>query len=342
MNSLRLSQMILIMDRDTFEAERRFSHICDEFPCKIRYPLYYKAHKKEYIINPGEMIFIPAGWFHLVYSEGEDLNFALNFNVQDDCEFKEGKNGTLVPRVEKSGLEPHKNFSKYFKYDRKLRVLNDPSGAIPSDMLLYRYPTTDYSLKTISQFCDNARPNDYLMQNLADYPLPVPHVITTGYMSAVWVNFCNVRTYIHYDLLNNWLCQLAGRKRIIVFPPEDIDLLYMINPYPIHLILSLVGDEFVKHIKSEMDSAKVEDMCKALGGKTRILLENPKRIVSRNVSDLNNFKMFKMWMLVYTTLTIRDKDYRLRPGDYIEWPNSFTHMYSFALPPVFVSEMEGR
>lgn len=334
--------MILIMDRDTFAVERRFSQICDEFPCKSRYPLYYKAHKKEYIINPGEMIFIPAGWFHLVYSEGEDLNFALNFNLHDDYEFKEGNNGTLVPRVEKSGLEPHKNFTKYFKSDRKLRVLNDPSGAIPSDILLYRYPSTDYSLKTISEFCADARSNDYLMQNMADYPLPVPSVITTGYASAVWVNFCNIRTYIHYDLQNNWLCQLAGRKRIIMFPPEDRDFLYMLNPYPIDLIKSLVSDEFVKHIRRELNHGRVDDMLKALGGKTRILLENPKRIVSRNVSDLNGFKMFKMWMLVETTVIIRDKDYRLRPGDYIEWPNSFTHIYSFALPPVFVSEMEGQ
>ena len=328
------------MNQGSFLDERRFSYICDEFPCKIKYPLYYKAHKSEYVINPGEMIFIPAGWFHLVYSEGEGLNFAMNFNLKDVYKLIEGQSGPYTPRVEKCTIEPHKNISKYFKSETKLRVLNDSSGAIPSDILLYRYPQTEFNVKTISEFLRDELPHDYLMQNISDFPLPVPSVITTDYSAAVWANFCDVRTYIHYDLQNNWLCQLSGKKRIIIFPPEDRHLLYTLNPYPLKLIFSLTNDQFVIHNKSQLDQITVDLLNSQLGAKTKLIINNPKRIISRDISVLNGVKMFKIWALVNTSLIIRDKKYNLSPGDYIEWPNTFTHMYNFIFPLVFISEME--
>lgn len=325
------------MSQDSFLDERRFSYICDEFPCKIKYPLYYKAHKREYIINPGEMIFIPAGWFHLVYSEGTGLNFAINYNLKDGYNFTEGENGLYTPHVEKCDIQPHKNILKYFKPETKLRVLNDSSGAIPSDILLHRYPQTNFSLKTVSEFLRDEKQNEYLMQNVADFPLPVPSVVTTGYSAALWANFGGVRTYIHYDLQNNWLCQLSGRKRILIFPPEDREYLYTINPYPLDIIFSLTNDDFVVYIKSQLCDDLIKSLNEKLGGKTTVT--EPHRIVSRDISVLENKKIYKIWTLVYTEIVIRGRLYKLYPGDYIEWPNSFTHIYNFNLPVVFISEM---
>jgi hypothetical protein len=55
-------------------------------------------------------------------------------------------------------------------------------------------------------------------------------------MSSVWINYGNARCLIHYDEYDNWLCQLQGTKRVILFPHEDRDKLYMLNPVSINVI----------------------------------------------------------------------------------------------------------
>ena len=62
---------------EEFFAERKYSQIPEEFPDQDTYPLFYTAHKREYNLAPGDKLFIPAGWFHFVYSE-EGFNYALN------------------------------------------------------------------------------------------------------------------------------------------------------------------------------------------------------------------------------------------------------------------------
>ena len=68
---------------DTFLSETKYSCIEEEFPDKNKFPLYYEASKIEITIEAGEMLFIPAGWFHFVFSEDVDketgLNFAINY-----------------------------------------------------------------------------------------------------------------------------------------------------------------------------------------------------------------------------------------------------------------------
>ena len=62
------------MEVGQFFNERRFSRIEEEFPDKNQFPLYYKANKTEITIGPGDGLFIPSGWFHFVFSEGDGLN----------------------------------------------------------------------------------------------------------------------------------------------------------------------------------------------------------------------------------------------------------------------------
>ena len=89
----------------------------DEFPDKEKFPLYYKAHKQEFIIEPGQMLFIPPGWFHFVFSEDPDpetgLNFAVNYWYEPSEEWVEGRSGFKGPYIADSplpNLDPFKIF----------------------------------------------------------------------------------------------------------------------------------------------------------------------------------------------------------------------------------------
>ena len=41
------------------------------------FPLYYQARKIECTLNPGDMLYIPQGWWHWIFSQGEAI--AVNF-----------------------------------------------------------------------------------------------------------------------------------------------------------------------------------------------------------------------------------------------------------------------
>lgn len=51
-----------------------------------------------------------------------------------------------------------------------------------------------------------------------------------------WINFGNVYTICHYDGRDNFLCQLHGKKRIILIPPFEVEKLYPYNPYPLKFL----------------------------------------------------------------------------------------------------------
>ncbi|CAF0715070.1 unnamed protein product [Brachionus calyciflorus] len=47
------------------------------------------------------------------------------------------------------------------------------------------------------------------------------------FSSVFRITSSNLRLWTHYDIMDNILIQVSGRKRIILFPPSDIEYLYM-------------------------------------------------------------------------------------------------------------------
>lgn len=45
--------------------------------------------------------------------------------------------------------------------------------------------------------------------------------------SVLRIASCNVQIWTHFDLYDNVLCQVVGTKRVILFPPEDVQNLYV-------------------------------------------------------------------------------------------------------------------
>lgn len=61
-----------------FFISRRFSKVPHPFPNSEKYNDYLSAQKIEIVLNPGDMLFIPAGWFHFVISEKVDEKLKIN------------------------------------------------------------------------------------------------------------------------------------------------------------------------------------------------------------------------------------------------------------------------
>jgi len=223
------------MDVEQFFSERRFSKIVDEFPDKNLYPLYYTAHKLEISIGPGEGIFIPAGWFHFVFSNGE-LNTAVNFwHVAKMEEGVRNKDSPIKFRHEIKDLELDENTEVEVSLTKTNIVGTRSVKSRCKDTLLQEVT------KPLKQFYEEKDPHSYVVQS-RQFPHLDKHRIdkeSEFRQNTVWINFGNIRTLLHYDLDDNYLCQVEGTKRVLLFPPEDRDLLYLWNPYPLEIINSL-------------------------------------------------------------------------------------------------------
>jgi hypothetical protein len=64
-----------------FFNQRRFSKIPEPYPKDPIYKEYNEMKKIQVTLKPGQMLFIPAGWFHYVLSEEPDESTKLNVST---------------------------------------------------------------------------------------------------------------------------------------------------------------------------------------------------------------------------------------------------------------------
>lgn len=232
------------MDLKTFMGSHKYSEITEEFPDKEKYPLYYETSRQEFTIHAGQRLFIPAGWFHFVFSEDVEeesgLNFAMNFWYYPLNNWTHGKPSNLLPRVETHGI-PNLH-PKDVLGDRPVRsTWSDLDGIFPADRVFHFFKgkvRNDYM--TFDEFYKAKNPKMYIVQDenksLSKYAPPYP---TPIYLSSSWVNYGKCRSLIHCDEHDNWLCQIKGSKRVILFPHEDKDKLYMFWRIPSNVLTEI-------------------------------------------------------------------------------------------------------
>lgn len=214
------------MNLSTFVSESRYSQIVTEFPDKTTFPLYYSAHKTVVELNEGEMLFIPAGMYHLVVSCNDGFNFAVNYwyTAVTTIEHKHQISKHNIPDVD---------LPEIFKDRGKMLVYRSKNSLFPSLTVEHRYPnwvSEDYM--TFDEFMQTKSRRQYIVQGQQDYFLQfAPTHPSELIMSSFWANFGGeTTTTLHCDGWDNWLCQVKGKKRVILFPHQDRDLLYMWNP----------------------------------------------------------------------------------------------------------------
>lgn len=233
------------MDLSQFFYEIRQSRITEEFPSKDLYPLYYKAKRREFIVKEGSMLFIPTGWFHFIFSEepNEDcgLNASFHFIFRHQDDWIEGKSGKLTPKLVPSVVPEVKDLASFIGPEKIMNISKNPNKIFASDNISHRFPDIKGFDKTFEKFIRDKRADEYILLNyLPEIDNLKPEHNTRLINSAVSTSFGHITTALHYDYNDVWLCQVKGTKRVILFPPEERELLYLWNPYPLDFIYKLV------------------------------------------------------------------------------------------------------
>jgi len=222
------------MDLTTFIHDTRYSRINTLDPDPREFPLFYKAKKYEYYLNSGERLFIPRNWYHFVESEPDPdtgLNVAVNFWFVEDTHM-----GVRVKRHTISCKDVFEDIGQ-----RPLKCSKSRDNCFLSTNQAHWYPDKTFGWETFSldDFLEINNPQYYVVQNkIENSKLNIDEnfqIISTN----IWINRGNCRTSMHEDGEDNWLCQVSGRKRIILFPPSERPNLYTYNPYPSYFIDSV-------------------------------------------------------------------------------------------------------
>jgi hypothetical protein len=340
------------MNKKHFFDERRYSPISEEFPCKIRYPLFYDAKKYEFEIGPGEILFIPMGWFHIVLSEAADdgPNVALSFFETSPESAIEGQFNGKFP---KKFQGPVVDFPLDEFKNEIMDVIISKDLVFSSDYVRHRYPDVKHSAIRFGEFLRQRDKTQYVMQNdtldLARY-IP-PQVKTPVSLSTLLVNWGGVRTTMHYDTYDNHLYQFQGRKRVLLFEPEDRDKMYTWNPYPLKLILELVEKSpFIERGKINIDVTQFtqtplpQNICKNMFGsitkeycqKHNAPYEPPETpsYIMCDTSQINRYRPQNTTVMIIVFvdnggININDELYTMEPGMVIVFPVSFMFKCGF-------------
>jgi Cupin-like domain len=339
----------------SFYDERKYSQITSEFPPKDQYPLYYQAKKIEMTIKEGEMLYIPGGWFHYVFSEEPNpetkLNFAVNFWYINPKFVDNGKSNGEVPKVSKHSIkiDPF----ELFKDGKDMRFYRSKSLMFPSNRLWRKFSINAETM-SFEDFYITKNPEYYLVQtkidSLNDYAPKIPN--KTIHESSVWVNFGGVSSLMHYDTMDNWLCQLQGKKRVILFAPEERSKLYLFNDFPLEFVYGLhtcaTSDVFIRRNRTSFDPTKFDIKMAYLREfekyfvflvntecfpymKREYLMPKFKTIQATDKFDRfteeNNLPFTMLWILSPGELTVRGIHSVLIPGEFVVFPNNMLYPF---------------
>jgi len=149
---------------------------------------------------------------------------------------------------------------KYF-YGDDSSVFNFQRAAIPLKMTLDRLNELRGQADAERIYIQSAALKDYMPRFKAENPLTVP-----GAEPRIWIGNRAV-TQTHFDINYNLVCMVAGRKRFVLFPPEQSKNLYMgpleatISGVPTSMA-SLENPDFDAHprFREALDAATVAEL----------------------------------------------------------------------------------
>jgi hypothetical protein len=239
---------------ERFFHDHRCSAIATEFPNKDVYPLFYEAKRLEFIIESGDMLYIPAGWYHLVISDKADeqtgLNVAINYFYETEWVSTHPDRQYPI----KTTHNIHKKIDYMKQIDKCGKILCTECVNNRYTHHSNRCPQTEHDKcidhhLTLEELCKmRDKGSCFYIAAHSDICLlefdPKGSTCGKTTTSAWWINFGNVTSRLHYDGKDNLLCQIAGRKRLILFPHSEWPKLYLINPYP---------PEFLNHIQQLLE-----------------------------------------------------------------------------------------
>ena len=235
---------------DEFLFDAHFSSITNEYPDRNKFPKYYNAKKIEFTICAGQKLFIPRGWFHWVFSEtdGEELNVAVNYWYNSN-NWNVGDEYTSDLPIKSSFNTRDINYVDMLRNcPTDMYVSSTNMNFVSTPRIMHQFPDSNYSRSrtTFDMFYSMKDKKSYIMElrdrRLDEYAPPYKEPLIDAMW---WVNWGGITSGLHFDNWDNWLCQISGKKRVILFAPNEYDNLYTFNPYPF---------EFIKSVRRKFNS----------------------------------------------------------------------------------------
>lgn len=261
-------------------CQRRHSKVPSTTPDNIEFHNYYKARKISVMLNPGDILFIPYGWWHFVTSDKVDDDTHMNITISNwttkrkcDCllsfdpdnyrlqcpryTYNPSKFNKLVDTHTKLSLPFLAHSKLYTQYTLDFKTLQDnlhndvpifhsKDGFFTSTYLDYYHHHNCTKFKSnFTNFHEMGMNGEhvYLAQYaVSDTSLNLPPLLDNNYNDRfLWINFGKATSNLHYDLEDNLLVQIQGTKNVIMFPPSERDNLYPYNPYPPGFLCYLIS-----------------------------------------------------------------------------------------------------
>lgn len=220
--------------------------IIDKYPPNIYdYPNFYKCKEHVYILNPGDMLYIPPKWFHWVFSYNQhnkenNLNKAISFPILNDNILSKTTNIDILSK------KPFiYNVNKdYIKFDE----LNNESISILKSKNHTIYPfnknkngITKHEIKysdieTLIDTKNNFVCGNHDISHLIKPPRFLSFLLnknqeTLKYKSLLWHSYSHdnnpIDTGLHYDAWHNFLLVLEGIKVVRLYHPNCHKNLYV-------------------------------------------------------------------------------------------------------------------
>lgn len=261
-----------------FINSRRYSSITTSNPDPIQYPDYYKAIRHEVILNEGDMLYIPFGWFHHVFSEDVNsntkVNLAINFwkhttkdeysvSIKDYSEKNIKKYNCVISNDEYLDYN-ESNFPFITSHSCNKFSFSNFYESMSNIPLYYQTSKTtifesDLVSKEISNDDDTYILDEFLQTNNSKSESESKYIAQNNIMKYkdfdwiksitppffdnfdeinLWMNKGHISSTNHYDSYDNILCQLQGTKRIFLFPPSERYNLYLHNRFNLQFILN--------------------------------------------------------------------------------------------------------
>jgi ribosomal protein L16 Arg81 hydroxylase len=272
-----------------FYHTRRFSSYVHKNPCSNQYPNYYKARRFEVILNEGDTLYIPSGWFHHIYSEevSSNINMSINFWTNTDKKeiniFNQSYSHiNTIPVLDSSksidyetNVKLSQPFTFYTAFEKPtVQQLYELFNNLLLNNCKQSYNTFishlvdlnsehKYTYITFDEFIKQTDNYNYVLGNNISQHLNnnkwiqslIPSFLKNkDIFTHVWLNHGNVSTRNHYDIYENILFQVYGSKIVLLCPPDERANLYMINPYPLKFILQLNNNLYNKSLILENKS----------------------------------------------------------------------------------------
>lgn len=224
------------------------SKIAEYPPNPQKFPNFYHCKEQIFILNPGDMLYIPPKWFHWVFSYGNENreNLAISYSIFNPKnkdvfnDFYFGKPFVFNLNDKFNNFSLNKLNQEYIQ---KV-FLSRSNTIVPVQKLNNKTISKKMSIKDIIELHNKQTHNISISQEpYIKLGNEIPRVIQDSFPkdeinSFLWFNLLkNDNTYIetglHYDITHNILIQLKGTKVVRLFAPHNAKNLYLQPTYNI-------------------------------------------------------------------------------------------------------------